>query len=75
MSEEEHGNIQIRKKLLAKKLKVLFGKDTFTEAELTKEFYTKLRIQCNEFFNDSDGVFSKDLFISESFRDWLLKEK
>jgi hypothetical protein len=66
---------KFEKMLLARKLKERFGKDTFTEDELTKEFYTELRIQCGEFFNDSDGVFMHDLFLSDNFRDWLLKEK
>lgn len=66
---------KFEKMLLARKLKERFGKDTFTEDELTKEFYTELRIQCGEFFNDSDGVFMQDLFMSDNFRDWLLKEK
>lgn len=66
---------KFEKMLLARKLKERFGKDTFTEAELTKEFNTELLIRCGEFFNDRDGGFMQDIFMSENFRDWLLKEK
>ena len=62
-------------KVLSEKLKETFGKDTFTEDELTKDFYTELKVCCGEFFQTNDGTFDMEAFWSEGFRDWLLKEK
>ena len=57
---------------LKKRLVEIFGKDTFTEDELTAEFYTELRISCNDFFSTEEGIFSLDDFWSEKVRDILL---
>jgi hypothetical protein len=62
-------------KLLSDKLKETFGKDTFTEDELTKEFYEELLIRCGRFFQTADGAVNMNAFWSEGFREWLLKEK
>jgi hypothetical protein len=43
--------------------------------ELTKDFYTELKVCCGEFFQTNDGTFDMEAFWSEGFRDWLLKEK
>ena len=53
----------------------IFGKNTFTEDELTKEFYTRLYIECGDLFRNDDGCINLDLFWNEELRDWLLKKK
>ena len=63
------------KKQLSQKLIDVFGKDTFTEEEMTKKFWVELRIKCGDFFKTEDGAFDATLFQSEKFKDWLLKEK
>ena len=61
--------------LLSKRLIDVFGKDTFTENEFTKEFWEDLRIKCGDFFKTEDGAFDANLFWSENFKEWLLAEK
>lgn len=60
---------------LSKKLIEIFGKDTFREEELEKNFWTELKIRCGEFFRTEDGTFKQDLFTSEGLREWLMQEK
>lgn len=59
----------------SKKLIEVFGKDTFMEEELTKEFYVELKIKCSEFFVTDDDCFDLDLFWSEEIKEWLLSPK
>jgi len=50
-----------------------FNKDVFTEEEIqNKEFYTILRLNCNECFITEDGSFNLDLFWSEYTRDVII---
>ena len=63
------------KKQLSQKLVEVFGKDTFTENEFTKEFWEDLRIKCGDYFKTEDGAFDANLFWSENFKEWLLAEK
>ena len=51
---------------------MLFGKNTFTEDELTNVFYTVLYFGCNEFFRTEDGAVNLDWFWHEELREWLL---
>ena len=62
-------------KALSSRLKEVFGKDTFTAEELTKEFYVDFRIKCSEFFTTEDGGADMDLFWSEKLREWLINPK
>ena len=63
------------KNALSYRLKEMFGKDTFTEEELTKEFYIDFRIKCGDFFTTEDGCFNMDLFWSENLKEWLTTPK
>ena len=63
------------KKQLSQKLIEAYGKDTFSESEITKEFWEELRIKCGDFFKTEDGSFDANLFWSENFKEWLLAEK
>lgn len=62
-------------KKFSEKLRLVFGKDTFTEEEMDKEFYTTLYISCNEFFRSDNKLMDLDLFWSESVRSYLLEPK
>lgn len=59
----------------SKKLTEVFGKDTFTENELTKEFYVDLYIKCNEFFQTDDGYIDLDWFWSDAIKKFLISTK
>ena len=59
----------------SEKVIMIFGKNTFTEDELTKEFYTELYIGCNEFFRTEEGLVNLDWFWHEELREWLLTKK
>lgn len=59
----------------SQKLIEVFGKDTFGEEELVKDFWVDLRIGCGEFFRTEDGAFNQDLFTSDGLREWLMQEK
>lgn len=63
------------KAALSEKLIKVFGKDTFTEAELTKDFYVDFRIKCGEFFMTEDGSVDMDLFWSDGLKKWLMSQK
>lgn len=54
------------KNALSCRLKELFGKDTFTEEELTKEFYIDFRMKCSDFFTTEDGSVNMDKNINKS---------
>lgn len=60
---------------LSKLLHRTFGKDTFTEDELTKDFYTNLYIGSGDFFKTEDGCMDLDFFWSEDVREYLLEDK
>ena len=62
-------------KNFSERVVMLFGKNSFTEDELTKDFYTELYIGCNEFFCTEDGSVNLDWFWHEELREWLLAEK
>ena len=62
-------------KKFSEKLRLVFGKDSFIEEEMDKEFYTTLYISCNEFFRNDDNTTNLDLFWSESVRSFLLEPK
>ena len=53
----------------------VFGKDTFREEELVKDFWAELRISCGEFFRTENGAFNQERFTSDGLREWLVKEK
>lgn len=54
----------------------VFGKDTFNEDELTKEFYVELKIQCGSFFEtEYNAAVNMDLFWSDQFKDFLMTPK
>lgn len=59
----------------SQKLIEFFGKDTFREEELEKDFWTELRIRCGEFFRTEGGAFNQNLFTSDELREWLMQEK
>ena len=59
----------------SEKVTEIFGKNTFTEAELTEEFYTILYIGCGDFFRTENGCINLDWFWHEELREWLLAEK
>lgn len=63
------------KAALSKKLIEAFGKDTFTEADLTKDFYFDFNIKYNEFFRTEDGGINMDMFWSNELKKWLLSQK
>ena len=63
------------KAALARRLTEIFGKNIFTENELTKEFYVELRVGCSEFFQTENNTFDQDLFWSEGLRNWLLGDR
>ena len=50
----------------------VFGKNTFTEEELTKDFYTSLHIFCGNCFETPEGLVDLDWFWHEDVRNWLL---
>lgn len=60
---------------LSEELNKLFGKNTFSEDELTGEFYTELMIKCSSWFTTENGCTDLDLFWSDEFRNWLLSDK
>lgn len=62
-------------KELSERLKILFGKDSFSEEELTKEFYVDLKIKCGDLFKVSDECFDQDLFWSDGLKQWLISNK
>lgn len=62
-------------KKFSEKLRLVFGKDTFTEEELDKEFYTALYISCNKFFDTDDNTMDLSLFWSENVKNFLLEPK
>ncbi len=62
-------------KAFSESLKSVFGKDTFTEDELTQEFYTTLYISCDEFFRTDDNAINLELFWSENVKHYLLEPK
>lgn len=62
-------------KQFSERVIMLFGKDSFTEDELTSEFYSELYIGCNEFFRTEEGLVNLDLFWHEELREWLLTKK
>ena len=62
-------------KNFSERVVMLFGKNSFTEDELTKDFYTELYIGCNEFFRTEDGSVNLDWFWHDELREWLLAEK
>lgn len=54
----------------------VFGKDTFTEDELTKDFYTELNVRCWSFFRTEYGAnVDLDLFWSDGIKSFLLSSK
>ena len=59
----------------SQKLIEVFGKDTFGEKELGKDFWMELRTGCGEFFRTEDGAFNQDLFASDGIKEWLIQEK
>ena len=59
----------------SQKLIEIFGKDTFVEEELDKDFWVRLKISCGEFFRTAEGAFNQDIFTSDSFKEWLMQEK
>lgn len=60
-------------KALSQRMIEVFGKDSFTEDELTKDFYVDLMIKCGSFFEKENGVTDLDLFWADDLREWLLK--
>ena len=74
MSEYIEKDQRVRNNIinLKKRLVEAFGKDTFTEDELTQDFYTKLRISCGDVFTSEDGIFDLDAFFSNQVKDILL---
>ena len=74
MSEYIEKDQRVRNNIieLKKRLVDVFGKDTFTEEELTRDFYTKLRISCGDVFTSEDGIFDLDTFFSNQVKDILL---
>lgn len=52
----------------------VFGKDTFLEEELTKEFWETLCIRCNDFFK-KNGRINLDRIQSQDMKDWLVTPK
>lgn len=63
------------KRAFSEKLAEVFGKNVFSEEEMTKDFYTELRIKCSDFFKTEDGAFDQDLFGSDDLRNWLMADK
>lgn len=59
----------------SKRLIEVFGKDTFTEDELTKEFYVDLSIKCHDFFQTDDGYVDLDWFWSDAIKKFLISTK
>ena len=59
----------------SQKLIEVFGKNTFSEEELEKDFWVELKIRCGEFFRTEDGAFNQNQFISDELREWLMQEK
>ncbi|SEL35831.1 hypothetical protein [Ruminococcus albus] len=54
----------------------VFGKDTFTEDEMTKEFYVDLKIRCGSFFEtEYNAAVNMDMFWSEQLKDYLMTPK
>ena len=48
------------------------GKDAFTEAELTKNFWTDFTIACHEFFEDEERCVNNYEMYSSYTRQWLM---
>ena len=63
------------KDAFASKLEEVFGKKKFSEEELTKDFYTELRIGCSGFFQTENDGFDQDLFWSDDLKKWLMEDK
>ena len=66
---------ELGKKRLTEILVNTFGKTTFSEAELTKEFWNELYIQGNDFFCNDDGCVDLDFFWSASVKEWIVQDK
>ena len=62
-------------KRFSEKVTESFGKNTFTEEELTEEFYSLLYISCGDFFRTEDGFININWFWNEELREWLLTKK
>ncbi len=60
---------------LSEKLIAVFGKDTFSEDELNKEFYVEFYISCNEFFRNEEGIVNHEDIWNKKLKEWLMKEK
>lgn len=74
MSEYIEKDQRVRNNIieLRKRLVETFGKDSFTEEELTKDIYTQLRISCGDLFSSENGAFNMDDFWSDKVKDILL---
>ena len=57
---------------LSKRLIDRMGKDVFTEAELTKDFWTDFTIACHEFFEDEEGCINHYEMLGSCTKQWLL---
>ena len=53
----------------------VFGKNSFSEEEMTSDFFAHLYCSCGDFFKTEDGYISLDLFRSEEIRQWLCSQK
>lgn len=54
----------------------VFGKDTFTEDEMTREFYVELNIRCHCFFETPyNALMDLDMFWSEEVKAYLMRPK
>ncbi len=66
--------IESAKSYLASRLRDEFGKDTFSEDELTEDFWVELYIRCSDIFKTPDGYVDLDFFWSEELRQFLLRK-
>lgn len=54
----------------------VFGKDSFTENEMTREFYAELKIRCGSFFETSyNAAVDMDMFWSDEVKEYLMSPK
>ena len=60
--------------MISKALIKRFGKDNFTEDEMTKEFYVELKIGFSEFFMTESGSFDDEMLWSDGLKRWLMSE-
>lgn len=67
-------NYEVWSDSFSKELIKKFGKDTFSEMELTKDFYVEIKISFSNFFMSENDVFDLDLFWSEELKLWLLSK-